>query len=145
MPSDATPPLLLLTERRLDAGADEALHVHLRADESLLVLAGLVLVDVEGRRSVLTAGDATSIGAGVVHSVAPLRGAATVMLAHQPADQVRPADLAVEAWPVMDGLGTMLLGPDRSSAGRQAAARASGATPPDRPPTSPTAPSRSPS
>ncbi len=119
MSRDATP-VVLVTDRHVHAGAEEPFHVHVRADESILVLDGTVVVTVDGTRSVLIAGDAISVPAGSIHYVVPVRGCAGVMVAYRPAEPVLPAGLPEDAWPLVDGLGTLLLGPDRSHSRPQA-------------------------
>jgi uncharacterized protein YjlB len=79
--------IVRLSERRLDADAEDPLHLHVRADESLLVLDGTVVVSVGDKRSVLTVGDAIEIPAGEVHAALPVRSHAVVLVAHR---QVRP-------------------------------------------------------
>jgi mannose-6-phosphate isomerase-like protein (cupin superfamily) len=116
--------IVRLSERRLDADAEDPLHLHVRADESLLVLDGTVVVSVGDKRSVLTVGDAIEIPAGEVHAALPVRSHAVVLVAHRSVRPDTPVDVPADAWPVIDGLGTLLLGRAPLAAQR---ARATGA------------------
>lgn len=105
-----------LTEQRV--AASEPRHLHLGADESLLVLTGAVVLSVGCERTVLTTGDVASIRAGEVHVVAPVGAEALVVLSHRRARPDEAIDLPVNGWPVLDGLGTLLLGPQAATSTR---------------------------
>ena len=110
MSEDASP-VSALSERVESAGAEEPLHVHLRADESLLVVRGAVVLLSGGRRELVAAGETARIAAGAPHALAAVDGEATVLVWHVAPSEPRSSfELPPTAWPIFDGLGTLYLG-----------------------------------
>jgi mannose-6-phosphate isomerase-like protein (cupin superfamily) len=60
---------LSVIQERMPAGASEQRHAHGRARQFFFVLAGTAVIEIEGRRETLAAGDGVEIAPGLAHQI----------------------------------------------------------------------------